>query len=236
MSIPARAGATRPPPSRHDPVRVALVEKDHIVRHALADLLEWDRAIAIVGEAGTVATARALLLAARPEVVILDPRLPDGDGLELCRALRTAYPAIRWLILSAEIAPEAMLAAIHAGAAGYMVKDLTELDVAGAVKAIAAGHSHLDRRPVPSLTHPLRRRAGTHHAPAMALTTMEMTILLLLAQGLSNKQIARRLFFSESAIRNHLLALTRKLGLDDHTLLAEHAAALTAACSPNSCR
>ncbi|WP_330181613.1 response regulator transcription factor [Nocardia sp. NBC_01503] len=166
MSNPTRAGATRPPPSRHNPVRVALVEEDYIVRHALADLLECDRTIAIVGAAGTVAAARALLSAVRPEVVILDPHLPDGDGLELCRVLRAEHPAIRWLILSADIAPEAMLAAIHAGAAGYMVKDLTELDVAGAVKAIATGHSRLDRRPVPSLTHPLRHHDGAHHSPA----------------------------------------------------------------------
>lgn len=116
-----------------------------------------------------------------------------------------------------------------------MVKDLTELDVAGVVKAIATGHSHLDRRPVPSLTPPLRHRADTHHAPARALSTMEMTIVLLLAQGLTTKQIARRTFLSESAIRNHLIGLTRTLGLDSHTELAEHAAAPTATGPPNSC-
>ncbi|MRH86719.1 response regulator [Nocardia sp. SYP-A9097] len=230
MSIPTRAGATRRPPSRHHPVRVALIDKDHIVRHALTDLLEWDPAVEIVGEADTVAAAQALLPRLRPEVVIVDPHLPDGDGLDLCRAMRTEHPGIGWLVLSADIAPEAMLAAVHAGAAGYMVKDLTELDVAGAVKAIATGHSHLDRRPVPSLTHPLRHRTAGHHAPALALTTIEMTILLLLAHGLTNKQIAHRLFFSESAIRNHIIGLTRKLGLDDRTDLTEHAAALTATC------
>ncbi len=139
----------RPPPSLRCPVRVVLIDRDQVVRDAVADLLELDPAVSVVGEADTRARALALLPGLKPDVVILDPRLPDGNGLEICRKLHSANAATRCLILSADVEPEAMLAAVDAGAAGYMVKDLTELALADAVKAIVAGQSRLDSHATP---------------------------------------------------------------------------------------
>ncbi|WP_051179789.1 response regulator [Nocardia concava] len=208
------------------PVRVVLVDRDRTVRDAIADLLEIDPTIAVVGEADTVHGALVLVSDLAPDVVILDPRLSDGDGLRICRNLKAANALTRCLILASQVEPEAMLDAVHAGAAGYMIKDLTELALGDAVKAIAAGKSRLDSHSTPVLMHEFRRRHGDQRALLTSLTTMEMTILLLLAEGLTNKQIASRMFFTENTVRTYIARLMRKLGIDNPGRAGAYAAQL----------
>lgn len=215
-----------PPAPTPRPVRVVLVDRDRTVRDAIADLLDIDPTIAVVGEAETLYRAHKLLSELAPDVAIIDPRLPDGDGLRLCRNLKAAKSATRCLILTSQVEPEAMLDAVHAGAAGYMIKDLTELALGDAVKAIAAGKSRLDSHSTPVLMHEFRRRHTGQRELLAGLTTMEMTILLLLAEGLTNTQIANRMFFTENTVGNYIARLMRKLGIDSPEQAGPYAAQL----------
>ncbi|APB00115.1 response regulator [Nocardia seriolae] len=229
MKPNSRDGSHRPQPSARHPVRVVLTDRDRTVRDAIADLLELDPTVSVVGEADSVDRALALLPGLQPDVVILDPRLPDGDGLSICRKHRDTS---RFLILTADGDPDRMLAAVDAGAAGYMIKDLTELALADAVRVIAVGGSRLDCNSAPVLMRELRNREGRARDPIASLTTMEMTIMLLLAEGLTDQQVADRLFFSENTIRDYVTRLTRKLGLSDRSQAALHAGHLRASSTP----
>ncbi|MVU77562.1 response regulator [Nocardia sp. ET3-3] len=213
-------------PTPQHPVRVVVVDRDRTVRDAIADLLEIDPTISVVGEADTLHRALTLLPGLAPDVVIIDPRLPDGDGLRICRNLKATKAATRCLVLTSQVEPEAMLDAVHAGAAGYMIKDLTELALGDAVKAIAAGKSRLDSHSTPVLMNEFRRRHSDQRALLASLTTMEMTILLLLAEGLSNKQIASRMFFTENTVRAYIARLMSKLGIDTPAQAGVYAAQL----------
>ncbi|MGW3542012.1 response regulator [Nocardia niigatensis] len=148
-----------------------LIDRDRAVRDAVADLLELDSAISVVGEADSLAGALIILPELEPDVVILDPRLPDGNGLQICRNLEAASAATRCLILTSEVEPEPMLEAVRAGAAGYMIKDLTELAIADTVKAIAAGQSRLDGRSTQVLMHEWSRRHLNERELVSMLTT-----------------------------------------------------------------
>ncbi|APA97780.1 response regulator [Nocardia seriolae] len=206
-------------PSRR-PVRVVLIDRDPHVRAAIADLITIEPDIDVVGQAGSLAAGSALVTELTPHVVVLDPHLPDGDGLELCRNLRAGHSPARCLVLSTAADPDAMADAVQAGAAGYIVKDLTELALGDAIKAIAGGRSRLDRPAAPT-----RHHRGDRELLA-ALTGMELSILLLLAEGLTHQQIAGRLFFAENTIRTYVARILRKLGLDDPAHAADYASRL----------
>ncbi|QVI19431.1 response regulator transcription factor [Nocardia tengchongensis] len=216
----------RPPLSRRHPVRVVLIDSDRSVRAAVADLLEVDPAVSVVGEADTLDRALTLVAGTKPDVAVIDPRLPDGDGLDICRTLRAGGAVTRFLILTADIEPGAMLAAVDAGAAGYILKDLSELALADAVKAIAAGQSRLESHTAPMLMRQARGRGD--HRPAAALTTTEMAVMLLLADGLTDQQIAKRLVLTGATVHGYVTRLMRKFGLDDRGLLAAHTEQLRA--------
>ncbi|GBE64344.1 MULTISPECIES: hypoxia response regulator transcription factor DosR/DevR [Mycobacterium] len=206
-------------------VSVFLVDDHEVVRRGLIDLLGADPDLQVVGEAGSVAEAMARIPAARPDVAVLDVRLPDGNGIELCRDLLSAMPDLRCLILTSYTSDQAMLDAILAGASGYVVKDIKGMELARAVKDVGAGRSLLDNRAAAALMAKLRG-AAAEPDPLSDLTDQERVLLGLLAEGLTNRQIADRMFLAEKTVKNYVSRLLAKLGMERRTQAAVFAAKL----------
>ncbi|MGH3531907.1 MAG: hypoxia response regulator transcription factor DosR/DevR [Mycobacterium sp.] len=206
-------------------VKVFLVDDHEVVRRGLIDLLGADPELDVVGEAGSVAEAMARIPAARPDVAVLDIRLPDGNGVELCRDLLSQMPELRCLILTSYTSDQAMLDAILAGASGYVVKDIKGMELARAVKEVGAGRSLLDNRAAAALMTKLRG-AAEEPDPLSGLTDQERTLLGLLAEGLTNKQIADRMFLAEKTVKNYVSRLLAKLGMERRTQAAVFATKL----------
>jgi two-component system response regulator DevR len=206
-------------------VKVFLVDDHEVVRRGLIDLLGADPDLDVVGEAGSVAEAMARIPAASPDVAVLDVRLPDGNGIELCRDLLSRMPELRCLILTSYTSDEAMLDAILAGASGYVVKDIKGMELARAVKEVGAGRSLLDNRAAAALMAKLRGSAEKSD-PLSGLTDQERTLLSLLSEGLTNKQIADRMFLAEKTVKNYVSRLLAKLGMERRTQAAVYATEL----------
>lgn len=206
-------------------VTVFLVDDHEVVRRGLFDLLSCDPDLEIVGEAGTVAEAKARIPAAQPDVVVLDVRLPDGNGVELCRDLISDHPDLRCLMLTSFTSDEAMLEAILAGASGFVVKDIKGMELARAIKEVGAGKSLLDNRAAAALMAKLRGTA-TREDPLSGLTEQERTLLGLLGEGLTNRQIAARMFLAEKTVKNYVSRLLAKLGMERRTQAAVFASKL----------
>lgn len=213
-------------------VRVFLVDDHEVVRRGIIDLLESDPELEVVGEAGSIAEAMARIPAARPEVAVLDVRLPDGSGIELCRDLLSDLPELRCLILTSFTSDEAMLDAVLAGASGYVVKDIKGMQLAQAIKDVGAGKSLLDNRAAAALMAKLRGTAERTD-PLLGLTDQERTLLGLLSEGLTNKQIAARMFLAEKTVKNYVSRLLAKLGMERRTQAAVFASKLNAANRPS---
>lgn len=199
-------------------VRVFLVDDHEIVRRGLRDLLESDPRIEVVGEAGTAAAARTGILSTRPDVAVLDGRLPDGSGVEVARDVRSADPGIRVLVLTSYDDDEALFAAITAGASGYLLKQMRGDDLVDAVHRVAAGQSLLD----PAVTARVldRLRGGGRPDRLRSLTEQESRILAHIAEGQTNRQIAEALGVAEKTVKNHVSAVLGKLGLESRTQAA----------------
>jgi two-component system, NarL family, response regulator DevR len=206
-------------------VKVFLVDDHEVVRRGLIDLLGADPELDVVGEAGSVSEAMAKIPAARPDVAVLDVRLPDGNGIELCRDLLSRMPDLRCLILTSYTSDEAMLDAILAGASGYVVKDIKGMELARAVKDVGAGRSLLDNRAAAALMAKLRGAADKPD-PLSGLTDQERILLGLLSEGLTNKQIADRMFLAEKTVKNYVSRLLAKLGMERRTQAAVFATEL----------
>jgi DNA-binding NarL/FixJ family response regulator len=207
------------------PIRVFLLDDHEIVRRGLRGLLDAEDDIEVVGEAGLVADAIPAILELRPDVAILDGRLPDGSGIEVCREVRAADPSIKGLILTSYDDDEALFAAILAGAAGYVLKQITGNDLIDGVRRVAAGQSLLD----PALTARVLervRRGPEVNEELSALTEQERKILALIAEGLTNRQIGERLFLAEKTVKNYVSSILAKLGLERRTQAAVLAAKL----------
>ena len=212
--------------SRSPVVRVFLLDDHELVRRGLRDLLEQEADLEVVGEAGTARDAIARIPALRPDVAILDARLPDGSGIDVCRDIRSAEPHTRALILTSYDDDEALFAAIMAGAAGYLLKQIRGTDLVDAVRRVAAGQSLLD----PAVTQRVidRVRAGPDEPSELAaLTGQERRILELVAEGLTNRQIAERMFLAEKTVKNYVSSMLAKLGLESRTQAAVFSAKLT---------
>ena len=201
------------------PVRVFLLDDHEVVRRGVRDLLEADGDIVIVGEAATAAEARVRVPAARPHVAVLDVRLPDGDGISLCRELRSSDPSLACLMLTSYDDDDALLSAIMAGAAGYVLKQIRGTDLVGAVRTVADGGSLLDPHTTAALLERLRAPEPAA-SPLAVLTEQERRVLDLIGEGLTNRQIGQRLFLAEKTIKNHVTALLAKLGLQRRTQAA----------------
>lgn len=200
-------------------IRVFLADDHEIVRRGVADLLQAQPDIEVVGEAGTVAQARGRILATNPDVAILDVRMPDGSGIDICRELQTSAPHIRCLILTAYDDDEAIYSAVIAGAAGYVLKEIRGGGLLDAVRRVAAGHSLLD----PSLKRRVEQRLRDTHRddPRLeGLSKRERQVLALIADGLTNRQIGVELTLAEKTVKNYVSGLLNKLGLQRRTQAA----------------
>ena len=200
-------------------VTVFLVDDHEVVRRGLIDLLSADAELDVIGEAGSAAQAMAQIPALKPDVAVLDVRLPDGNGIELCRDLLAKMPDLRCLMLTSFTSDEAMLDAILAGASGYAVKDIKGMELARAIKDVGAGRSLLDNRAAAALMAKLRG-AAERSDPLSGLTDQERVLLNLLGEGLTNKQLAARMFLAEKTVKNYVSRLLAKLGMERRTQAA----------------
>lgn len=205
--------------------RVFLVDDHEVVRRGLRELLDGEDDLSVVGEAATAEEAVAGVLAARPDVAVLDVRLPDGDGVEVCRDLRSALPELKCLMLTSFTDDEALFSAIVAGASGYVLKQVKGADLVSAVRRVAMGGSLLD----PALTRQVmdRLRGEKVEDERLArLTAQERKILELIADGKTNRQIADELFLAEKTVKNYVSNLLSKMGFARRTEAAVYAARL----------
>lgn len=200
-------------------IGVFLLDDHEIVRRGLREMLEDAGEFAVVGEAGTAAEARRRIPAARPDVAILDGRLADGSGIDVCRDIRSSHPEVACLILTSYDDDDALFAAIMAGAAGYLLKQIKGSDLVAAIRTVAAGQSTLD----PAVTQRVltRLREGPAEDKRLAgLGPREREILALIGDGLTNRQIAAQLHLSEKTVKNYVSSLLEKLGLSSRTQAA----------------
>jgi DNA-binding NarL/FixJ family response regulator len=200
-------------------IRVYLLDDHEVVRQGLRALLEGTGDIEVVGESGSATEAASRIPALRPDVAVLDARLPDGSGIEVCRSIRAVDPSIGALILTSYDDDEALFAAIMAGAAGYVLKEIKSTDLVSAIRQVAGGNSLID----PALTARVleRVRNGPATAPELAdLTEQELTLLGYIAEGLTNRQIGERMFLAEKTVKNYVSSILAKLGLERRTQAA----------------
>ena len=220
------------PDVRHNAVMVELIESairvflldDHeIVRRGLADLVSIEDDLEVVGEAGTAAEALLRIPAVRPDVAVLDVRLPDGSGVEVCREIRSQMPEVHCLMLTSYADDEALFNAIMAGASGYVLKEIRGIDLVNAIRRVAAGQSLLD----PAATQRVleRIRAGEQHDTRLdKLSDQEKRILDLIGEGMTNRQIGESMHLAEKTVKNYVSSLLAKLNMERRT----QAAALSA--------
>jgi DNA-binding NarL/FixJ family response regulator len=201
-------------------IRVFLLDDHEIVRRGVRELLESGRGIEVVGEASTAAQARARIPAVRPDVAVLDVRLPDGDGVAVCRDLRSELPGMSCLMLTSYADDEALADAILAGASGYVLKQVRGSDLLGAVRTVAAGGSLLDPNAISRVMERLRQRTETAEDPLAALSGQERRILDLIGEGLTNRQIGERMSLAEKTVKNYVSNLLAKLGMQRRTQAA----------------
>jgi DNA-binding NarL/FixJ family response regulator len=195
-------------------IRVLLVDDHEVVRRGVRDLLDSERDIDVVAEAGTVAEALTVAAGRKPDVAVVDIRLPDGDGVALCRKLRAAQDGPRCLVLTAFDDERVILDAIDAGVSGYLLKQVRGQDLVTAVREVAAGRSLLD--PV-TTARVLDRMRASETDELANLTERERKVLELLGEGLTNRQIAERLFLAEKTVKNYVTSVLAKLGMERRT-------------------
>jgi two-component system response regulator DevR len=205
--------------------RVFLLDDHEIVRRGLRELLEAEDDLEVVGEAGTAEQALARVPSTRPDVAVLDVQLPDGNGVDVARDLRSAHPEIQCLILTSFSDDDALFQAIMAGAAGYLLKQIKGTDLVDAIRRVAAGQSLLDPAVTARVLERLRQPVQTDERLAR-LTDQERRILDLIAEGLTNRQIAERIHLAEKTVKNYVSNLLAKLGMERRTQAAVYATRL----------
>jgi len=207
-------------------IRVFLLDDHEIVRRGLRELLESGGTMTVVGEAGTAEEAYGRIPATTPDVAVLDVRLPDGNGVEVCREIRSRHPEINCLMLTSYSDDEALFNAIMAGAAGYVLKQIKGADLVDAVTKVAAGESLLDPKLTAKVLDRLRN-GGEQDDRVKHLTDQERKILAYLAEGLTNRQIADEMFLAEKTIKNYVSNLLAKMGMSRRTEAAVYAARMS---------
>jgi DNA-binding NarL/FixJ family response regulator len=214
-------------------VRVFLLDDHEVVRRGVHELLSVEPGLEIVGEAGNAAEALARIPAVRPDVAVLDVRLPDGSGVEVCREIRSQDPSVKCLMLTSFADDEALFDAIMAGAAGYVLKVIRGTDLITAVRDVAAGRSLLDPVATRKVLERLRQGGGRDGSgpdadgggdPLAKLTDQERRILDLIGEGLTNRQIGERLHLAEKTVKNYVSSLLAKLGMERRTQAAAYVA------------
>lgn len=207
----------------HMTVRVFLLDDHELVRRGLRDLLEAEDDLTVVGEAGTAEQAIARVPATRPDVAVLDVRLPDGDGIEVCREIRSRHPEVRCLMLTSFADDEALFSAIMAGAAGYILKQVKGSDLLDGIRRVAAGESLIDPALTAKVLERLRSK-GDGREELEGLSPQERRILSLIGEGLTNRQIGERMFLAEKTVKNYVSNLLAKLGMSRRTEAAAYSA------------
>jgi two-component system response regulator DevR len=210
-------------PTADGPIRVFLLDDHEVVRRGLRDLLT-DEGLHVVGEAGLAAEAVDRVPALRPDVAVLDARLPDGSGIDACREIRSAVPEVGCLILTSYDDDEALISAIMAGAAGYLLKQVRGTDFVDAVRRVASGQSLLDPAVTATVLARLREGPPTADPRLAQLSEQERRILALIADGLTNREIGGRLFLAEKTVKNYVSSILGKLGMERRTQAAVYAA------------
>jgi len=200
-------------------IRVFLLDDHEIVRRGVAELLDSEPDLEVVGEASTAAEALGRVPAVRPDVAVLDVRLPDGDGVTVCRELRSRLPELRCLMLTSFADDEALFDAIMAGAAGYVLKQIRGTDLVGAIRTVASGQSLLDPRTTARVLERMRS-AASRKDPLAALSEQERAVLELIGEGLTNREIGERMFLAEKTVKNYVSHLLAKLGMQRRTQAA----------------
>ena len=203
---------------RDEGVRVFVLDDHELIRQGLRDFIDAEEDLQVAGEASTAAEALARIPAVLPDVAIVDVRLPDGDGIEVCRTLRSSHPDIRLLILTSFSNDDAVLDAIVAGASGYLIKDMAPRELIQAIRRVAGGQSLLDPAVTERVLETLRHRDEVE--PLGRLNEREREILDALADGLTNREIAQRVHLSEKTVKNYVSSLLSKLGLQHRTQAA----------------
>jgi two-component system, NarL family, response regulator DevR len=200
-------------------IRVLLVDDHEIVRIGIADLIGTTDDLEVVGEASGVAEALARAPRAQADVAVLDVRMPDGNGIELCRDLKSALPDLNCLMLTSYADDDALFDAIMAGASGFVLKQVLGLDLLNAIRTVGAGGSLLDPRTTAALMNRIRREREEQN-PLNTLTEQERAVFDLIGEGLTNRQIGERLFLAEKTIKNYVSHLLNKLGMQRRTQAA----------------
>ncbi|WP_340681344.1 response regulator transcription factor [Amycolatopsis coloradensis] len=213
--------------------KVFLVDDHEIVRRGLADLLGNEPDIEIAGEAASVSEALARIPQSDADIAVLDVRLPDGTGIELCRDLLSTEPELRCLMLTSYADDEALFTAIMAGASGFVLKQVLGNDLVSAIRTIAGGGSLLDSRTTAALMNRIRRERDQND-PTSTLSEQERTVFDLIGEGLTNREIGERMFLAEKTVKNYVSRILAKLGIQRRTQAAVLATELkrTAATSP----
>src|SRR5689334_18987401 len=207
------------PPGVTNPIRLFLLDDHEIVRRGIADLLSSAPDIEVVGEAATAAQALSRIPACRPDVAVLDARLPDGSGIDVCREIRSAHPQIFCLILTSYDDDEALFSAVMAGASGYLLKQIRSASLTDAIRAVAAGQSLLDPSVTGKLLDRLRQPQGGDDRLG-GLSEREREILALIADGLTSREFGQRLLLAEKTVKNYVSSLLSKLHLQSRTQAA----------------
>ncbi|TWF98859.1 response regulator [Kitasatospora viridis] len=212
--------------SKNGRIRVFLLDDHEVVRRGVHELLSGEDDIEVVGEAGTAAEALSRIPAVRPDVAVLDVRLPDGNGVEVCREVRSADPRIRCLMLTSFSDDEALFDSIMAGASGYVLKAIRGTDLLSAVRDVAAGKSLLDPVATSRVLERLRTGGEPEDEKLAQLTRQERRILDLIGEGMTNRQIGNELHLAEKTVKNYVSSLLAKLGMERRTQAAAYVARL----------
>ncbi|GII03852.1 response regulator [Planobispora takensis] len=200
-------------------IRVVLVDDHEVVRRGVAALLDSEDDIEVVGEAGTAESAVARIIALQPDVAVLDVRLPDGNGVDVCREVRSALPGLACLMLTSFADDDALFDSVMAGASGYVLKQIHGSDLVGAVRTVASGQSLLDPQTTAAMLARLRDQENKKD-PLAALSEQERQILDLIGEGLTNRQIGERMFLAEKTVKNYVSHLLAKLDMQRRTQAA----------------
>ena len=206
-------------------IRVFLLDDHEVVRRGLSDLISSEPGMEVIGDAGTCAEGLQGILVKRPDVAILDVRLPDGSGIEVCRDLRALAPEINVLMLTSYADDEALLSAVLAGAHGYVLKDIRSGDLIEKIKDVSTGKSLLDQKAVDQVRNRLRK-ASSVYSMLEDLTDQERRVLEFIGEGMSNRQIAEAMFLAEKTIKNYVSSVLSKLGMERRSQAAAFIARL----------
>lgn len=205
--------------------KVFVVDDHELVRKGLIDLIDAESDLTVIGSAGTVAEAIEHFKIVDADVAVLDVRLPDGNGIELCRELISLKPELKVLMLTSFQDDEALLGAILGGAAGYLIKDIKNLELLASIRKVASGESFLDTKLISSVTNRLRENKNPA-SEIYELTDQEQRVLEFIGEGMTNKEIAKNMFLAEKTVKNYVSSLLRKLGLERRTQAAAMAVRL----------